>query len=159
MTEVVAISLHRQTIDTNRAGFLFGGVELAVMIVVIVACFRQNAIGNKVLACAVGFDNRLDEVFRHVLIVCQELFGVFRQAVASVAEGRIVVLRTNTRIETHAVDDVLRVQAFHLGVCIEFVEIAHTECQIGIGKQFDGFGFGQSHDTYLDILFDRTFLE
>ena len=65
----------------------------------------------------------------------------------------------DTRIETHAVDDVLCVETFHLRVCVEFVEIAHAKRQIGIGKQLDGFGFGQTHDTHLDLFFDRAFFQ
>jgi len=65
----------------------------------------------------------------------------------------------DTRIEADTVDDVLGVKAFHLGVGVEFVEIADTEREIGVGKQLNRFRFGEAHDAGLDVRFDGSFLE
>ena len=58
-------------------------------------------VGHEVLARAVGVDDGLDQVPRHVLVVRQQLLGVLRQAVAAVAEAGVVVA-ADARLQAHA---------------------------------------------------------
>ena len=83
----------------------------------------QHGVGYVVLAGAVALDNGLDEVFGHVLVVGKQLLGVLGQAVAAVAKRGIVVVRADAGVETHALDDGARVEALHLGIGVELVEV------------------------------------
>ena len=52
----------------------------------------------------------------------------------------------DARIETDALDDCLRVETFHFSVCIELIEIAYSQCKIGIGEEFHCLGFFHAHE-------------
>ena len=69
----------------------------------------QYAVGNEILARAVAFHDGLDKVFRNVLIVGQQLLGVFGQAIAAVTERRVVVMASDAWVEAYAIDDGFRV--------------------------------------------------
>lgn len=101
----------------------------------------QYLCGDEVFAGGVGFDDGVNEVLRHFAVVGEQLFGVFGQAVATVAEAGVVVVVADARIEAHAVDDLFGVQSVGRGVGVEFVEVSHAHRQVGIGEEFDGFGF------------------
>ena len=68
-------------------------------------------------------------------------------------------MRTDTRIQTYALNDRLRIQPFHLRIGVQFIEIADAQSQIRISEQFNRLRFGQTHDTRLDILLERSFLQ
>ncbi len=68
-------------------------------------------------------------------------------------------MRAYARVEAHALYDGLRVEAFHLGVGVELVEVTHAEGQVGIGKEFDGFGLGAAHKEYGHVLLDGALLD
>ena len=118
----------------------------------------QYAVGNEILARTVAFYDSLDEVLGYVLIVGQQLLGVFGQAVATVTERGVVVMASDARVEAYTVDDGFRVQTLHLGVRVQLIEIRDPQGQIGVGKEFHGFGFGQSHEQRVDVFFDGSFL-
>lgn len=103
LTEVVGTGLHREAIDPDDALLLAGTVVLAVA--AIVTGLVENLIGDKILAGAVGVNYGLDEILRNIIVVGQQLFGVFWKAIAAVAEGGVVVVRTDPGIKAHAVDD------------------------------------------------------
>ena len=65
----------------------------------------KNCISNIVLSGAIALHDSRHHVLGYILIVCQQLLGVFRKAVAAIAKRRIVVVGADTRIETDAVDD------------------------------------------------------
>ena len=44
------------------------------------------------------------------------------------------ILEGNTRIKTHSVYNVLRIQSLHLRIGIQFIEIGNTECKVCISK-------------------------
>ena len=101
----------------------------------------------------VGFDDGFDEVLRDVFIVGEELFGVFGEAVAAVAEGRVVVVGADARVEGDTVDDVFGVETFGLGVGVELVEVGDAEGEVGVGEEFDSFGFGAIHENDGGVFF------
>jgi len=101
----------------------------------------------------------LDQILGYVLIVREKLLGVFREAVAAVAEGRVVIVVADARIEADAFDDGGGVEAFYFGVGVEFIEIRYAESQIGIGEELGGFRFGVAHEEGVYRLFDRSLLE
>ena len=117
------------------------------------------AVGDEVFARSVGVDDGTHEVLRHVLVVGQELLGVLRQAVAAVSERGVVVHVADAGVETHAVDDLLRVEAFHFGIGVELVEVADAQGEVGIGEKFHGLGFGGAHEEGVDVGFERALLE
>ena len=100
LTEIVAVALHGEPVDTDRDAplpvFLGAGIALAVAVG---AGDFQDSVGDKVLPGTVAFYNGLNQVFRDIPVICQKLLGVLRQAVSAVPEGRIVVKRTDSRVE------------------------------------------------------------
>ena len=100
----------------------------------------------------------MNQIFRYILIVGQQLFGIFWQAVTSVAEARVVVMRADARIQADTLDDGLGVQSLHLCIRIQFVEVAYTQCQVGIGKQLHCLCFFQPHEQRIDVFLDGSFL-
>ena len=123
--EVVGVGLHRQAVHAHDR-LLLAGVDA-------VPHHLQHLVGDEVLAGAVGLDDGLDQVLRHVLVVGQQLLGVLGQAVAAVAEGGVVVVAADARLEAHAVDDVAGVEAADLAVGVELVEVDHAEDKVGVG--------------------------
>ena len=101
----------------------------------------------------------MDEVLRDFAVVGEELFGVFGQAVAAVAEAGVVVVVADARVEADAVDDLFGVQAVGVGVGVEFVEVGDAHGEKGVGEEFDGFGFGAVGEQGFDVLFDGTLFE
>lgn len=51
-------------------------------------------------------------------------------------------MAADARLKAHAVDDVTGVEASHLAVGVELVEVGDTEGQVGVGEQLDGLGLG-----------------
>ena len=68
-------------------------------------------------------------------------------------------MRSNSGVETHTVDNLLCVQALAFRVGVQLIEVGHTKCQIGIGKQFHSLGFGKAHKQGVDVLLDGALLE
>ena len=68
-------------------------------------------------------------------------------------------MRADAWVEADAVDDGLGVQPFHLGVGVQFVEVADTQGQVGVGKELHRFGFGQTHEEGVDVFLYRPFLQ
>ena len=68
-------------------------------------------------------------------------------------------MSTNTRIQANTVDDLLGVQSLHLGIGIQLVEVANTQCQIGVGKQFDRLSLSEAHEQRVNTFLDGTFLQ
>ena len=159
LAEIIAVGFHRQPINPNDTWMLVGGIKIAMPVVVVITCHSQHSIGNKILPRPVTLHDGFNQVLRHILVVCQQLFCVFWQAVTAVTERRIVVMRADSRIEAHAVNNRFGVQPFHLGVRVQLVEIAHAKRQIRVGKQLDRFRFRQTHDAHFYLLFERTFLQ
>ncbi len=68
-------------------------------------------------------------------------------------------MSTNARIKANAIDDLLGVQPLHLGISIQFVEVADTQCQIGVGEQFNSLCLGKAHEQSVNVLFNCAFLQ
>ena len=132
--EVVGVGLHRQAVHAHDR-LLLAGVHA-------VPHHLQHLVGDEVLAGAVGLDDGLDQVLRHVFIICQQLLGVLGQAVAAVSEAGVVVVAADARLQAHAVDDVAGVEAADLAVGVELVEVGHAQRQVGVGEELDGLGLG-----------------
>ncbi len=66
---------------------------------------------------------------------------------------------TNTRIQANTVNDLLCVQSLHLGIGIQFVEVADTQCQISVGKQLNCLCLSKAHEQSVDIFLNSTFLQ
>ena len=66
---------------------------------------------------------------------------------------------TNTRIKAYTIDDLLGIQALHLGIGIQFVEVADTQSQVGISEQFNSLSLGEAHEKSINILLNSTFLQ
>lgn len=116
-------------------------------------------VGNEVLAGAVGFHDGADHVLRYVVEVGEQLFGVFGQTVAAVTEAGVVVMATDARIKAHAVDNLAGVEALGFGVGVQLVEVAHTQCQVGVGEQLHGFRLGEAHEQGVDPGLERALLQ
>ena len=121
MAEVVGVAFHCEAVDTHGYLALFGGIPGAVGVVV--AGFGQYLVGNEVFAGAVALHNGAHHVLRYIFVVGQQLFGVFRKAVAAVAERRVVVVGPNAGIEAYSVYNLLGVKPLHLCIGVQFVEV------------------------------------
>ena len=89
LTEVVGVGLHGQAVDADDTELLVRRVILVLFPVAVVARHLEHPVCNEIFAGAVGLHDGLDEIFRHILVVGEELLGIFRQAVAA---GRCQVL-------------------------------------------------------------------
>lgn len=136
---------------------LFGTVPLAVAAVV--ASFVQHRVGDVVLAGAVTLDYRLDQVLRDVGVVGQELLGVLRKAVATVTEGRVVVVGAYAWVEADTFDDGLRVKAFDFSISVKLVEVADPQGEVGVGEKLHGLRLFHAHEESVDVLFDCALLK
>src|SRR3546814_9854878 len=58
---------------------------------------------DEILARRVRRHDRLDQILRHILVIGEHLLGILGQAIAAIAEGRIVIEAADPGIETHAV--------------------------------------------------------
>ena len=67
-------------------------------------------------------------------------------------------MASDTWVEAYTVDDGFRVQPFHFGIRVQLVEVGYPQGQVGIGKEFHGLGFGQTHEQRVDVFFDGPFL-
>ena len=104
LAEVVGVALHRQAVHADDAFARLLAV-LVVARIVVPACLAQHGVGDVVLARAVALDDGGHHVLRHVGVVGQELLGVLGQAVAAVAEARVVVVGADARVEADAFDN------------------------------------------------------
>lgn len=137
--EVVGVGLHRQAVDAHD--------RLLLALVHAVPHHLQHLVGDEVLAGAVGLHDGLDQVLRHVFIICQQLLGVLGQAVAAVAEAGVVVVAADARLQAHAVDDVACVESSHLAVGVELVEVGHAQRQVRVGEELHGLSLsGAQHE-------------
>ena len=159
LAEVVGVRLHGEAENADDARTFRRGAEVAVVVVVVVAGHFEYAVGDEVFARGVGVDDGAHEVLGHVLVVGQELLGILRQAVAAVAERGVIVHVADAGVETHAVDDLLGVEAFHLGVGVKFVEVADAQGEVGVGEEFHGLGFGGAHEEGVDVGLERALLK
>ena len=140
--EVVGVALHRKPVDAD-------GLRVA----------RDDRIHDKVLAGGVALNDGFDQVLRHILVVGQQLLGVFGQAVAAVAEAGVVVVGADARVHAHAVDDLLRVEALHLRVGVQLVKVGDAHVQVGVGEELNGFGFRGMGDEDGNVLVFCAFLQ
>ena len=99
--EVIAVALHGEAVNADH--FRFHG---------------NDAVSDEVLANGVGLDDSFDHCLGDIPIVGQQLLGVLGQAVAAVAEGRVVVMTADAGIHADAVNDLLGVEPFSLRVHI-----------------------------------------
>ena len=158
LTEVIGVGLHGQAVDADDTGLLVRRVILVLFPVAVVARHLEHPVCNEIFAGAVGLHDGLDEIFRHILVVGEELLGIFRQAVAAVTKAGIIIMCANAGVEADALDDMPGIKPLHLGVGVQFVEEGNAEGQIGVGEQLDRLGLGEAHEEGVDILFDSTFL-
>lgn len=158
LAEVVRIRLHRKAVDTDNTLPFLRRVEVTPVVIVVISGLGQHTVGNEVLPRAITFHDCLNQVFGHIGVVCQQLLGVFGQAIAAIAEARVVVVRADSWIEAYAVNDGFRVQALHFGIGVKLVEVADAQGEVGVGEEFHRLRFRQAHEEGVDVLLYRPFL-
>ena len=159
LAEVVAVRLHRQAVDPHDTFALLVGTEVPVVEFVIEARLLEHPVRDEVLPRAVAVHYRLDQVLRNVRVVRKELFGVLREAVATVTERRVVVEVSDARVKAHSPDDGGGVQALHLRVGVELVEVAHTQGEVRVREQLHRLCLGKAHEKGLDVILYGSFLQ
>ena len=157
LPEVVAPGLHRQTVHADDGLVLPRRVPLPVVLVR--SGHSEHLPGDEVLPRAVALHDRGHHVLRYVLIVGQQLLGVLGEAVAAVAERRVVVVRAYPRVKAHAPDDGRGVQALDLRIGVQLVEVAHPEREVCVGEKLDGLGLLQAHVEGGNVLLNGAFLQ
>ena len=103
LAEVVAARLHRKPVHTDDRLVLLRGVPPAVVLVS--PGHPQHLTSDEVLPRAVALHYSCHHVLGHVLVVRQKLLRVLGEAVPAVAEGRVVVMSTDPRVQADALDD------------------------------------------------------
>lgn len=131
-TEVVGVALHGEAVDADHRHGLAGVHQRHHAV--------DHDVGDMVLACAVGVDDGADEVLRYVSVVGQQLLGVLGQAVAAVAEARVIVVRPDAGLQAHAADDVGGRQALLLAIGVELVEVGDAQGEVGVGEELHRLG-------------------
>ena len=58
-------------------------IFIILCIVTIVASELQDTVSDEVLTSSIALNNSLNQVFRHICIICQQLLRIFRQAVTA----------------------------------------------------------------------------
>lgn len=139
-TEIVRAGLHSEAI--NADGFRF---------------FGQNHVGDVLLPDIVGVDDGGNHGLGDAFVIGAKLLGVFRKAVTTVTEGRVIIMAANARVEADSFDNILSVEMLELGVGVEFVKVSDTKGKVGVCEEFDGLGFGGMHKFDWDVLFDGAF--
>ena len=152
MPEIVGAGFHGEPIHPDHHLVLAGAVPVGLAAVAVVAGAVQDAVGNEILARAVALHDGLDEVLRHIIEVREQLLRVFREAVATIAEGGVVIVRTDARVEAHAVDDGPSVESLHLSVGVELVEVADAQGEIGVREELHRFRLRAAHEQHGDIV-------
>ena len=66
---------------------------------------------------------------------------------------------TNPRVKADSLYNVLSLKPFHLGISVEFIEIADPQGKVGIGKKLYRLGLGKTHIEGINVLLDRPFLK
>ena len=127
-------------------------VVLIALGVVVPTCHAENLICDEVFAGAVALNDGGHHVLRHVLVVGEQLFGVLGEAVAAVTEGGVIIMCTDAWVEAYALDNGLGIESFDFGVGVEFVEVADAEGEVGVGEEFYGFCFLETHEENRDTL-------
>ena len=125
----------------------------------IVARFFQHFFRYEIFSGAVGIYNSLNQILRHILIIGQELLRILGQAVTTVAEGRIVVMHPDPRIQAHSVDDALGIQPVNFRIGVQLIKIGNPKGQIGIGKKLDCLRLRRLHIKRSDLFFDGALLQ
>ena len=157
LTEVVAARLHRQAVHADDGLVLPRGVPLPVVLVR--SGHFQDLPGDEVLPRAVALHDRGHHVLRYVLIVREQLLGILREAVAPVAERRVVVVRAYPRVKAHAPDDGRGVEALDLRVGVQLVEVAHPEREVCVREELDRLGLLKAHVKRRDVLLYGALLQ
>ena len=157
LPEVVAAGLHRQAVHADDGLVLPRGVPLPVVLVR--SGHFQDLPGDEVLPRAVALHDGRHHVLRHVLVVRQELLSVLGEAVAAVAERRVVVVRADPRVKAHAPDDGRGVEPLDLRVGVQLVEVAHPEREVCVREQLDRLGLLKPHVKRRDVLLYGTLLQ
>ena len=90
---------------------------IAVIIsIAIVTSLLKNGISDIVLSCTVTLNDCLNQVLWHIGIICQELLGILWQAIATITEAWVVIVGTDTWIESNSIDNGLGIESLDLGV-------------------------------------------
>ena len=59
---------------------------------------------------------------------------------------------TDAWVEAYALDNGLGIESFDFGVGVEFVEVTDAEGEVGVGEEFYGFCFLETHEENRDTL-------
>ena len=160
VSEVVAAALHGEPVDADHdfllPAFLVAAVALRGRIT---SCNLKHTVCDEVLPRTIALDNCLDQVFRHVLIVGQKLFGVFREAVAAIPERGVVVIISDAWIQADTFDNRRSFESLDLGVGIKLVEIRNAEGKVGVDKELGGLSLRAAHEERLYRVLDCSLLE
>ena len=116
-------------------------------------------VGDEIFSCPVAFHDGAHHILRHVFVVGEQLFGIFRKAVSAIAEARVVVMVADARVEAYAFYDLLCVESFEFGISVEFVEVTHAERKVSVSEELHRFCLGAAHKQNRHIVFERSLLD
>ena len=76
LAEVIRIGLHRQAVNTDDTWLFSLSIILIILVIAVIPCHLKNAIGNEILARAIGLHNSFNQIFRNILIIGEKLLGI-----------------------------------------------------------------------------------
>ena len=158
LTEIIGIGLHGQSVYANHDFLFHRGIIIIILAIIIISRHLQYTVCDEILPCPVRLHNGRHHILRNICIIRQQLFRILWQTISTITERWIIIMRTDPRVQTHSVDDLLRVQPFHLRISVQLIKIRNTKRQICIGKQLDRFRLCKSHDQRIDIFLNSAFL-
>ena len=68
-------------INTDSYRFFLILAILVILVIAVIASQLQNTVSDEIFSRAVAFHNCFDQVFRHISIICEQLFSIFGQAI------------------------------------------------------------------------------
>ena len=128
-------------------------------IILIISSFLQYTFRYKVLPGTVRFYDCANQILWNILVVCQQLLGVFWQAIASISKRRIIIMIPDSSIHANTVNDLSGIQTMYLRIAIKLIKETDSQRKIGIGKQFDRLCLCCVSEQNWDIFFHRSIQE
>ncbi len=119
LPKIITPRFHRQTIYADNCVWCN-------------ACLLKDAPGDKIFMGTVGRYKGGNDILRYALVVHQQLLGIFGQAIAAIAERRVIIGAADPRVQADGLNNLPAIEPLEFGIGVQFVEITHAQGQIGV---------------------------
>lgn len=147
--------LNGQTIDTNHAAVLFASIKRTILVIIACLELRHQRYSPYGYGCSLRLPLSGSQEHRH------SLQGAAWYPLASNNRHNWLGLCYNGCRFVDPVyaniDDCLGIESLYLCVCIQLIEVAYSECRIGI-VSLTASASAIAHEEGIDVLLDSAFL-